>query len=86
MDFRDLHDFNLALLGKHVWNFINNPNSFVARVFKTRYFPHSNLLKASRGGGSSFIWSDIWQAKKSLAKGFHWVLGDRMEIDAHNHP
>lgn len=86
MGFQDLHGFNLTLLGKHVWNFMNNPNSMVARVFKARYFPHSNLLRASRGGGSSFIWSGIWQAKEALAKGFRWVLGDGSDIDAHCDP
>lgn len=25
LGFRDLYGFNLALLGKHVWNFLNNP-------------------------------------------------------------
>ena len=55
-------------------------------MFKARYFPHSNLLRASRGGGSSFIWSGIWQAKEALAKGFRWVLGDGSDIDAHCDP
>lgn len=32
----DLHGFNLALLGKHVSNFVNNPQSLVARVYKAR--------------------------------------------------
>lgn len=34
LGFRDLYGFNLALLGKHCWSLINNPNSLVARVFK----------------------------------------------------
>lgn len=55
LGFRNLYDFNIALLGKHVWNFICNPNSLVARVFKRRYFPNSHVLKASRGEGSSFL-------------------------------
>lgn len=49
--FRNLHGFNLALLGKHVWNFLNNPVSLLIRVFKASYFPQTNVLKASRGGG-----------------------------------
>lgn len=82
LGFRDLHGFNLALLGKHVWNFLNNPDSLVARVFKARYFPQTHMLKATRGGGSGFIWSGIWQAKEALIKGFRWVLGDGKEINA----
>lgn len=63
LGFRDLHGFNLALLGKHVWNFMSNPQSLVVRVYKERYFPNSHIFQASRGGGDSFIWSGIWQAK-----------------------
>lgn len=81
MGFRDLYGFNLALLGKHCWNFIQNPNSLVARIFKARYFFNSTLMNASRGGGSSFIWSGIWQAKEALKKGYRWTLGDGQNID-----
>lgn len=51
MRFQDLHGFNLAFLGKHCWNFLNNPDSLVARVYKARYFPNYSFLKAGRGGG-----------------------------------
>lgn len=57
LGFRHLHGFNLALLGKHVWQFMNNPESLVSRVFKARYFSHSNMLNANCGGGVRFIWS-----------------------------
>lgn len=36
--FRDLHGFNLALLGKHIWSFCNKPDSLIARLYKARYF------------------------------------------------
>lgn len=44
LGFRRLYGFNLALLGKHAWNFINNPTSLVLRVFKDRYFPNTSLF------------------------------------------
>lgn len=53
---RFLHSFNIALLGKHVWNFLNNPGSLVARVFKTRYYNNYHLMHANKGGSSSYIW------------------------------
>lgn len=49
LGFRNLHGFNIALLGKHIWNFTQNPNSLVTRVFKERYFPNSHVLQANRG-------------------------------------
>lgn len=86
LGFRNLHGFNIALLRKHVWNFIHTPNSLVSRVFKERYFPDSNVLKAERGQGSSFLWSGIRSAKEELAKGFRWVLGNEIDIIATRNP
>lgn len=59
LGFRNLNGFNMALLGKHCWNFISNPLSLVARVYKAKYYPDSHLLQATRSGGSSYIWSGI---------------------------
>lgn len=86
LGFRNLHGFNIALLGKHIWNFMQNPNSLVARVFKGRYFPDTLVLKATKGQGSSFIWAGIWTAKEELAKGFRWVLGNGEDIVATRDP
>lgn len=63
LDFRNLYDFNIAFLGKHMWNFMQNTNSLTARVFKARYFPNSHMLKASKSYDSSFIWMGIRAAK-----------------------
>lgn len=79
--FRELHGFNLAHLGKQCWNFLNNPRSLVARVFKAKYFPESSLFDASRRRGASFVWSGLWQAKESLKQGYRWVVGDGRSIN-----
>lgn len=86
LGFRNLHGFNIALLGKHIWNFMQHPNSLVARVFKARYFPDVHVLKASRGKGASFLWAGIWTAKEELASGFRWVLGNGEDIVATTDP
>lgn len=44
LGFRYLHGFNLALLGKHVWNFSRKPDSLVTRIFKSRYFLDPSLF------------------------------------------
>ncbi|XP_074328485.1 uncharacterized protein LOC141666397 [Apium graveolens] len=76
LGFRSLFGFNIALLGKHVWRCISNPQLLVSRVLRARYFPSTSILDASKGRNSSFIWKGIWQAKESLKNGFRWVVGD----------
>lgn len=86
LGFRDLYGFNIALLGKHCWHFMNNPTSLVSRLFKAKYFPTTHVLKAAKGHGASFIWTGVWKAKEELIKGFRWVIGDGKEIVATKDP
>lgn len=80
MGFRDLHGFNLALLGKQCWSLINKPETLVSRVLKAKYYPNGHLLQATRTGGASYTWSGIWEAKEKLKKGLRWVIGDGRSI------
>ena len=53
MGFRDLEMFNIALLGKHGWRLMTEPNSLCSRVLKGRYFPSSDFMQASAPKNSS---------------------------------
>jgi hypothetical protein len=59
MGFRDIHCFNLALLGKHVWRILSEPDSLCARVLKGKYFPSGDLVNGPLKKGSSFTWQSI---------------------------
>lgn len=80
LGFRDLHGFNLALLGKQCWNLIVKPDALVFRVLKARYYPDCHMLQATRVGGSSYTWSGIYEAKEEIKNGLRWVLGDGQSI------
>lgn len=82
LGFRSLYGFNIALLGKHYWNFMNNPQSLVSRVFKARYFPDTHVLGAKKGQNLSFIWQGILTANEAPSKGFRWVVGNGNDIHA----
>lgn len=69
MGFRDLRMFNLALLGKHGWRFMMNPNSLCAKVMKGRYFPNSDFLHASVPKSSSATWRAIVAGREALQVG-----------------
>lgn len=86
LGFRNLYGFNIALLGKQCWNFMNNPDSLVSRLFRARYFPNSHFLQAAKGNDGSFIWNGIWTAKEELRRGFRWVLGNGENIVAVRDP
>ncbi|XP_074356116.1 uncharacterized protein LOC141695803 [Apium graveolens] len=86
LGFRSLYGFNVAMLGKLCWNFLHNPLSLVARLYKACYYPNDHLLKATAKPGASFIWTGILTAKNNLAEGFRWVLGDGVDINAYKDP
>lgn len=79
LGFRNMHGFNVALLGKHIWNFCKNPSTLVARLYKVRYFPDGHILQAAKGTEASFIWTGLWEAKKQR-NNFELVLGGFLEM------
>ncbi|KAL8098517.1 hypothetical protein AgCh_031334 [Apium graveolens] len=74
LGFRSLYGFDIALLGKHCWNFMQ------------KYFQKTHMLRAGKGRDPSFIWAGIWEAKEALFSGFRWVLGDGTDIVAVKDP
>jgi hypothetical protein len=49
LGFRDLHGFNLAMLGKQGWKFMTNRDAMVTRVFKAKYFPRGDFIGEAMG-------------------------------------
>lgn len=46
LKFRNLHNFNVAQLGKQGWRLITNTQSLVSRVFQAQYYPNGTFLSA----------------------------------------
>ncbi|GAU17355.1 hypothetical protein TSUD_232310 [Trifolium subterraneum] len=72
MGFKSLGAFNHAMLGKQAWNLITKPDTLVAKLFKAKYFPHSDFLESSIGHNPSYVWRSIWSSKfvvKGLIRG-----------------
>ena len=69
LNFKSLHEFNLAILSKQRWRFITNPNSLVYRLFKAKYLPKGNFFDAQLGPNPSFIWRSILVGKDLLKSG-----------------
>ena len=54
MGFRQLKQFNLALLAKQGWRLQVMCDSLVYCLFKARYFPHIDFVHASMGNHPSY--------------------------------
>ncbi|KAL4273302.1 hypothetical protein GQ457_13G015880 [Hibiscus cannabinus] len=73
--FKDLHLFNIALLGKRLWHLLSAPGSLLYRTLRAKYFPDGDLLNASAPSRSSFAWKGLHHAMSHLRDGFFWTLG-----------
>ncbi|KAG7576566.1 Ribonuclease H domain [Arabidopsis thaliana x Arabidopsis arenosa] len=76
LGFKDLHNFNRALLAKQAWRIMTNPHSLLARLYKGMYHPHHSFLQAGTGNRVSFGWRSIQQGKELLQQGLRVRIGN----------
>ncbi|XP_024013148.1 uncharacterized protein LOC112087460 [Eutrema salsugineum] len=76
MGFRDLEAFNVAFLGKQLWRIISHPESLIAKVYKARYFLHSDPLNAKLGSGPSYAWRSILASQNFIKRGARAIIGN----------
>ena len=76
MSFRELTKFNQAMLAKQVWRLTN---SLFYRVFKTKYFLNGSIFETKEKSGS-YAWKSILRARKVIAMGEKWQVGDGLSI------
>lgn len=75
MGFRDFSLFNQAMLGKQGWRLMTRPDSLCARVLKGKYYPHTDLLSATKKKRSSATWRSILHGREVLKKGLIKRIG-----------
>ncbi|CAH9097820.1 unnamed protein product [Cuscuta europaea] len=80
MWFRKFRDFNIAMLGKHVWRLLKQPESLVSKILKARNFPKDDMLEASLGNNPSLIWRSIVAAIPTVREGVLHRVGDGSSI------
>ncbi|KAA3469681.1 reverse transcriptase [Gossypium australe] len=82
LGFRNLANFNVALLAKQGWRLINYPDSLLVKVLKAKYYPNSNFAAARLGNLPSLTWRSVWAGKGLLEKGMCWRVGkgDKISI------
>ncbi|XP_019183638.1 PREDICTED: uncharacterized protein LOC109178457 [Ipomoea nil] len=86
LGFKDLHAFNIAMLGKQAWRMLTKPDSLVARVYKARYFPKGTFFDAQIGNNPSFCWRSIMAAKSIICSGVRRRIGNGESALIWTHP
>ena len=85
MGFRDIQNFNMAMLAKQVWRFLNNRDSLLFKVFSSKYFPEGNILDIPIPSKCSYALRSILQSRDVIHKGDVWRVGDGQKIDIWSH-
>ena len=69
LGFKDLTDFNTAMLEKQLWRLTEMPNSPFSRVFKGRYYRNASPLDPICSYSPSYGWKSITSARSLVCKG-----------------
>ncbi|XP_010490159.1 PREDICTED: uncharacterized protein LOC104767890 [Camelina sativa] len=86
LGFKEIEAYNIALFGKQLWRMLMNPNSLIARVFKSRYFSKSSPLSAKLGSRPSFAWRSIHEAQELLKQGVRAIIGNGESVNLWQDP
>lgn len=84
--FKQLHKFNVAMLGKQVWKLLTQPDSFVAKILKARYYPRTSISEANLGYNPSFVWRSLFAAKDVVVSGSRVQIGSGQNVLVGNDP
>lgn len=76
----NMHLFNQTLLARQSWRLLQNPGSLCARVLKSKYYPHGNLLDTVFSTDASQAWRVIEWGLELLKEGLIWRVGNGKNI------
>jgi len=86
LGFRDIHGFNMAMLCKQAWRFLQTPESLCSKVFQAKYFNGKKILDAKVRSGASYAWRSICKGVELLKKGLIWRVGDGESLNIWDDP
>ncbi|XP_010456766.1 PREDICTED: uncharacterized protein LOC104738262 [Camelina sativa] len=84
--FKNVDDFNYALLAKQLWRLIEAPKSLFARVLRDRYYQNSDPMDLIRSYSPSYGWRSIVSARSLINKGLIKRVGSGESISIWTDP
>ncbi|XP_018435786.1 uncharacterized protein LOC108808085 [Raphanus sativus] len=84
LGFREIEQFNDALLAKLAWRILKTPDSLLAQTLLGKYCHSTPFLASHAPSNSSHGWRGILAGREVLLKGLGWVVGSvrRLNVEA----
>ncbi|VAH99193.1 unnamed protein product [Triticum turgidum subsp. durum] len=79
--FKDMSLFNQALLAKQAWRLIHRPDCLCARILKSKYYPHGDLVDMVFASDASPVWRGIEHGLDLLKAGLVWRIGNGRKVN-----
>ncbi|XP_060961828.1 uncharacterized protein LOC133032032 [Cannabis sativa] len=71
----------------HTWTSLEKqPDSLLAKVLKSRYYPNNNFLQANIGHSPCLTWQGIHWGRSLLVAGLRWKIGEGCRINCADDP
>lgn len=86
LGFREIEQFNDALLAKAAWRILKFPQSLLSRILLGKYCLSSTFLEAAHPSAGSHGWRGIIIGRDVLLKSLGWIVGSGSKISVWNDP
>lgn len=80
LGFREIEQFNDAMLAILSWRILKDPSSMLARTLMGKYCNHTSFLEAQPPSCVSHGWRGILVGRDLLLKGLGWALGSGSDV------
>ncbi|XP_013617184.1 PREDICTED: uncharacterized protein LOC106323642 [Brassica oleracea var. oleracea] len=80
LGFREIEQFNDALLAKHTWRLLKNPTSLLGQTLLNKYCQDDNILDVYAPNSASHGWRGILAGREIIKKGLGWAIGNGEKI------